>query len=109
MTARLNCGMTSKQPMKRLALALLIALAPVTSRANDAPPEPSPAPLVEPTQLAIVAMQRLYEQNLMLARLFGAMYPDVAAYFDTRAEVIAEVYEMLFGVKIPEVRPGVQS
>lgn len=95
--------------MKHLVLIALLALAPLTSRANDAPPEPSPAPLVEPTQLAIVAMQRLYEQNLMLARLFGAMYPDIAAYFDTRAEAIAEVYQMLFGVAIPEVRPGVQS
>ena len=94
--------------MKTRLLALVILLAPLATNASDAPPVPSPAPLVEPTQRAIVAMQRLYEQNLMLARLFGAMYPDIAAYFATRAEVIAEVYEMLFGVAIPEVRPGVQ-
>lgn len=95
--------------MKTRLLALLLLLAPLSALANDEPPVPSPAPLVEPTPIAIVAMQRLYEQNLMLARLFGPMYPDIAAYFDTRAEVIAEVYEMLFGVAIPEVRPGVQS
>ena len=95
--------------MKTRLLALLLLLAPLSALASDAPPAPSPAPLVEPTPIAIVAMQRLYEQNLMLARLFGAMYPDIAAYFDTRAEVIAEVYQMLFGVAIPEVRPGVQS
>lgn len=92
--------------MKTRLLALLLLLAPLSALANDEPPVPSPAPLVEPTPIAIVAMQRLYEQNLMLARLFGPMYPDIAAYFDTRAEVIAEVYEMLFGNKIPEVRPG---
>ena len=93
--------------MKTRLLALVILLAPLATLASDAPPVPSPAPLVEPTQRAIVAMQRLYEQNLMLSYLF-APWPEFADYFATRAEVIAEVYEMLFGVKIPEVRPGVQ-
>ena len=86
--------------MKTRLLALLLLLAPLATNASDAPPVPSPAPVVEPTQQAIVAMRRLYEQNLMLAYLF-APWPEFAAYFDTRAEVIAEVYEMLFGVKIP--------
>ena len=95
--------------MKRLALIALLALAPLTpSRANDAPPEPSPAPLVEPTQRATIAMQALYEHHRMFAQLF-AFWPDFADYFDAKADAVAEVYELLFGVKIPEVRPGAQS
>ncbi len=94
--------------MKHTLLALLLALAPLTSRANDALPEPSPAPLVEPTQRATLAMQALYEHHRMFAQLF-AFWPDFADYFDAKADAVAEVYEILFGVKIPEVRPGVQS
>lgn len=94
--------------MKTRLLALLLLLAPLATIASDAPPVPSPAPLVEPTQRAIVAMQRLYEQNLMLSYLF-APWPEFADYFDAKADAVAEAYEMLFGVKIPEVRPGVQS
>lgn len=94
--------------MKTRLLALLLLLAPLATNASDAPPVPSPAPLVEPTQRAVFAMQALYEHHRMFAQLF-AFWPDFADYFDAKADAVAEVYEMLFGVKIPEVRPGVQS
>lgn len=93
--------------MKTRLLALLLLLAPLATNASDAP-IPSPAPLVEPTQRAIFAMQALYEHHRMLAQMF-AFWPEFADYFDAKADAVAEVYEMLFGVKIPEVRPGVQS
>ena len=44
--------------MKTRILALLLLLAPLTAIASDEPPLPSPAPLVEPTPIAIVAMQQ---------------------------------------------------
>ena len=93
--------------MKTRLLALLLLLAPLATIASDAP-IPSPAPLVEPTQRAIFAMQALYEHHRMLAQMF-AFWPEFADYFDAKADAVAEVYEMLFGVAIPEVRPGVQS
>lgn len=92
--------------MKTRLLALLLLLAPLAANANDGP-VPSPAPLVEPNQRAIIAMQSLYEHHRMFAQLF-AFCPDVADYFWAKADAVAEVYELLFGVKIPEVRPGVQ-
>ena len=94
--------------MKTRLLALLLLLAPLATNASDAPPVPSPAPLVEPTQQAVFAMQALYEHHRMFAQMF-AFWPEFADYFDAKADAVAEVYEMLFGVKIPEVRPGVQS
>lgn len=94
--------------MKTRLLALLLLLAPLSALASDAPPAPSPAPLVEPTQRAIFAMQALYEHHRMFAQMF-AFWPEFADYFDAKADAVAEVYEMLFGNKIPEVRPGVQS
>ena len=94
--------------MKTRLLALVILLAPLATIASDSPPIPSPAPLVEPTQRAVFAMQALYEHHRMFAQMF-AFWPEFADYFDAKADAVAEVYEMLFGVKIPKVRPGVQS
>lgn len=98
--------------MKKYLLLALLALQPLTVATSSCAPSEtplSPAPLTEPTAAATEALQRVYQINRTLARLFGAMYPDVADYFDTRAEVIAEVYYLLFGVLIPEIQPGVQK
>lgn len=92
--------------MKRIILIAALLFTPAI--ASDTGPVPSPAPLVEPTQRATLAMQALYEHHRMFAQLF-AFYPDIADYFDAKADAVAEVYELLFGNKIPEVRPGVQS
>ena len=74
MPAVLSQPAANQNNMKTRLLALVILLAPLATNASDAPPVPSPAPLVEPTQRAIVAMQRLYEQNLMLSYLFGCRF-----------------------------------
>lgn len=96
--------------MKHILLIAIFSLAPLPPalHATQDRPIPAPAPLVEPTQRATIAMQALYEHHRMFAQLF-AFWPDFADYFDAKADAVAEVYELLFGVKIPEVRPGVQS